>query len=145
MSKRKTSNPITWILDECVTPNKSSWLVEDKDNLVSLKELSLLGTKDEIISNELKKRFPNNRIVIITKNIHKDKTGDYFSESDTQGIVRFSPSISTKEEQKEYFEKFTKMFKNSDKLQGAIISISKLNITYKKGNKTKILKYRQYI
>jgi len=145
MSKKNNLNSVIWVLDECVCQDKERWSVPDGHSVTSATDLSLLGTKDDIISEKLKDLYPNKNIIIITKNIHIDKNGDYFRLSNNLGIVRFSSSIASGEDQKKYFEKFQRSFRNTNKLVGAAISLSKTNIYYKKRSKSKILKYNNYI
>lgn len=143
MQKKGPCKKITWILDECISPNKNEWEIKENEDVFSVSDLKLRGTKDHVISQELNKNFPNG-FIIITKNIHEDH-GDYFDFLPNQGIVRFGPTIQTKKEQQEVFRKFRKMFKNEKKILGAITSLGKNNITFNKGNRTKTVKYTNYI
>ncbi len=145
MQEKNLSNTVTWILDECVTPDKSNWkILYKKETVLSVSDLNLLSTKDAVISDTLNNSFPNG-FVIITKNLHEDKKGDYFKKLPNQGIVKISGKIPSKKEQKEVFEKFRRMFKNFDKIIGATILLGKSNIIYTKGSKTKVIPYNKFI
>ena len=134
----------TWILDESVSQDKRKWPTLKK-RAKSLRELKLLSTKDTVISETLDTLFPKNGKIVITANKKPDKRGDYFRVSSIQGLVKFSSDIQTTKEQRVFLKKFQQMVKNPAKLLGAKITLTKTNIVYKKGGKTKTRKYTQYI
>lgn len=146
MTKAKpqnNGNSVIWILDESISQDKNKWSTLEGD-VKNLKELSLLSTKDSVISGTLDATFPNGKIVI-TANKHPDNQGDYFKTSPIQGLVKFSSDIKKQSEQKIYLEKLQQMTKNKAKLLGAEITLTRTNIFYKKGGKTKTVKYKNYI
>lgn len=140
---QNSNKSVVWILDESITQDKRRW-PSLRGKAKSLKELKLLSTKDKIISDTLDTIFPKAK-VIITANRHPNKQGDYFKISQIQGLVKFSSDITTQPERRNFLKKFQRMVKNETKLLGAEIILTKTTIIYKKGSKTKTVKYKQHI
>lgn len=144
--KKNDQNSVIWVLDECVRQDKRKWDMSNRYSVTSIKDLGLLGAKDKMISDKLREIYPNKKFIIVTSNTHKDKSGDYFTINDDLGVVSFGSSITYfPEDQKKCLKKFQKNLKNLDKLVGARTSLSKFNISYKKGSKSKTLNYDNYI
>ena len=141
--RQSRDKSVIWILDESVTQDKRRW-PSLRGEVKNLKELKLLSTKDEIISDTLDTRFPKGK-VIITANKHPNEQGDYFKTSRIQGLVKFSSDIRTQLEKGNFFKKFQQMVKNESKLLGAEITLTKTVVIFKKGSKTKVVKYKQHI
>lgn len=141
MKKEKESKKLTWFLDECIKQSKENWAAITVEKIESATSLGLKSTKDAIISEKLSTDFPEGSIVLTT-NKHKVK-GDYFLPSGSLGVVRFSKIKS--QDQNKYLKKCLNKIKDETRFLGAITTIAEKEIIYRKGEKTKIIKFDNYV
>jgi hypothetical protein len=142
--KKVRVNKLPCVIDECISPKEEKWKIENEDDIYSLEKLDLLSTKDKAISTALESLFPGGKI-ILTANKRPDKQGDYFISDSKTSLVKFSADLNTTELRQQHYKKFRKMIKNDSKLLGSVVTLTKTRIIYKKGNKLKNYKYKNFI
>lgn len=143
----QSNNEEIWVIDECLSQkNKEKWKSKRTEIIKTVTDLNLRATKDETISSTLEKEFPQG-VIIVTNNKRPDKkkNNDYFKISEKQGIIKFSSDFRTDDERIDYIKKFKQSCKNTKKVLGATITLTKEKIIWKKGKKSKTVKYTQYL